>query len=63
MPSHDALDMGEREPGKARLQETVDPHVVLVGRDHDGLHLGRKRQVRAWSGQAKPKKGPEVIVE
>src|SRR5262249_42487393 len=40
----DALDMRERQPGKARLEEAVDPHVVLIIRHHHGLHLGRQRQ-------------------
>ncbi len=42
--ANDALDVGERQSGKARLQEAVDAHVVLVRRDDDGLDLGRKRR-------------------
>ena len=42
----DALDMAEREAGKARLEEAVDAHAVLVRRDGDGLHLGGFQQGR-----------------
>ena len=38
----DALDMAERQAGKARLEEAVDAHAVLVRRDGDGLHGGGK---------------------
>ncbi len=37
----DALDVTERQAGKFRLEETVEPHVVLVGGDGDGLDPGR----------------------
>ncbi len=37
----DALDMAEREPGKARLEEAVYAHIVFVRGDGDGLHAGR----------------------
>ena len=40
----DALDMGERQAGKARLEKAVDAHVVLVRGHDDGLHLGRQRR-------------------
>ena len=40
----DALDVGERQAGKARLEKAIDPHVVLVGGDDHGLHLGRQRR-------------------
>ena len=39
--ANDALDVGERQAGKTRLEETVDAHVVLVGGDDHGLNLGR----------------------
>ena len=42
--ANDALDVGERQARKARLEETVDAHVVLVGGDDDGLDLGRQRR-------------------
>ncbi len=40
----DALDVGKRQAGKARLEKAVDPHVVLVRRHHDGLDFGRQRR-------------------
>src|SRR5262249_53664870 len=36
----DALDVGKRQPRKPRLKETIDPHVVLVRGDDDGLNPG-----------------------
>ena len=42
--ANDALDVGERKPRKARLEEAVDAHVVLVGGNDDGLDLGRQRR-------------------
>src|SRR4029453_10831103 len=39
----DALDVGERQSGKARLKKAVDPHVVLIRRYDDGLNLCRQR--------------------
>jgi hypothetical protein len=39
----DALDVGERQPWKACLEEAVDPHVVSSAVDH-GLDLGRQRR-------------------
>src|SRR4029077_8274798 len=38
----DALDVGERQAGKARLEKTVDAHVVFVGGDDHGLDFGRQ---------------------
>ena len=35
----DALDVRERQAGKARFEKAIDAHVVLVGRHFDGLHL------------------------
>src|SRR5215469_11620847 len=34
--------MGERQAGKARLEEAVDPHAGFVRRDREGLHGGRR---------------------
>ena len=42
--ANDALDVGERQTRKTRLEETVDAHVVLVRGDDDGLNLGRQRR-------------------
>ena len=39
----DALDVGERQAGKARLEKAVDAHVVLVRGHDDGLDLCRQR--------------------
>src|SRR5262249_40438416 len=41
----DALDVGERQAGKARFEEAIDAHVVLVGRHGDGLHLDRQQRL------------------
>ena len=38
----DALDVTERQAGKSRLEEAIDPHVVLVRRNIDVLHAGGK---------------------
>ena len=35
--SDDALDMTERQAGKARFEEAVDAHAVLIGGDGRGL--------------------------
>jgi hypothetical protein len=35
----DALDMGERQAGKARFEEAIHAHVVLIGGHDHGLHL------------------------
>ena len=47
----DALDVAERQAGKPRLEETVDPHAVLVAADVDGLHAlaGLVADLWAWS--------------
>ena len=29
--AHDALDVAERQPGKPRLEEAIDPHAGFVG--------------------------------
>ena len=42
--ANDALDVGERQAGKARLQKAVDAHVVLVRRHDHGLHFRRQRR-------------------
>ena len=39
-------------PRKPRLEKTVDPHVVLVRRHHDGLDLCRQRRRLARASQA-----------
>src|SRR5665213_265513 len=39
---NDALDVGKRQAGKARLEKAIDAHVVLVRRHHDGLHFDRQ---------------------
>ena len=39
LPDH-ALDVGERKPGKARLEEAVDAHAGFVGAHLGGLHAG-----------------------
>ena len=65
----DALDMAEGELREARLEEAVDPHIVLVLRHHELLHAGRehlrghgldlgaRRRIRdrrlAWRGLAR----------
>jgi hypothetical protein len=36
----DALDVRERQPGEARLQEAVDAHACLVRRHPHVLHRG-----------------------
>ena len=46
----DALDMGERQAGEARLEEAVDTHVVLVRRHLDGLDLGRQQGFDGFFG-------------
>src|SRR3712207_2576460 len=61
----DALDVGERQAGKARLEEAVDAHVVLVSSDDDGLDFCRQRQLglcvlgldRHWSRLVPPRLG------
>src|SRR5580693_1997203 len=40
----DALDVGERQAGKARLKKAVDAHVVLVRGHHHGLNFSRERR-------------------
>ena len=36
----DALDVGERKPGKPRLEETIDAHAGFIAANRDGLHAG-----------------------
>jgi hypothetical protein len=69
----DALDVGERQAGKTRLQKTVDPHIVLVRGHDNGLNFGGQRRrldgdllwlghKRLWlggtrRGRGKPRRG------
>ena len=46
----DALDVGERETRKLRLQEPVDPHAGLVRRDRHCLDAGCDRRWRRGLG-------------
>ena len=39
----DALDMGERQPGKARLEEAIDAHAGFVRAHLGGLHAASRR--------------------
>jgi hypothetical protein len=41
--SNDALDVGEGEPRKSRLEKAIDPHAGFVGCDFSGLYAGRGR--------------------
>ncbi len=43
----DALDVGERQAGKARLEKAVDAHVVLIRCHDNGLNFFRQRR---WLG-------------
>src|SRR5437879_6090816 len=40
----DALDVRERQAGKARLEKAIDAHVVLVSGHDDGLNFCRQRR-------------------
>ncbi len=40
----DALDMAERQAGKARFEEAIDAHAGFVGGDTDILHGSRKQR-------------------
>jgi hypothetical protein len=42
--SNDALDVGEGEPRKPRLDETIDAHAGFVGCYLGGLYAGRGRR-------------------
>src|SRR5947207_2780780 len=52
--ANDALDVAEREPGKARLEEPIEPHVGFVARDRDRLHTGGDGLRRWWLGARRP---------
>jgi hypothetical protein len=41
----DALDVGEAQARKPRLEETVHPHAGFVGGHRDVLHAGRRRRL------------------
>jgi hypothetical protein len=41
--SNDALDVGEGEPWKPRLDKAIDPHAGFVRCDFGGLYAGRGR--------------------
>ena len=47
----DALDMGERQPRKAGLEEAVDAHAGFVAGHGDGLHAGLAIVLTARSAQ------------
>jgi hypothetical protein len=50
----DALDMGERQAGKARFQKAIDAHVVFVGRHHHRSEpLSAMAAARARSSRAR----------
>jgi hypothetical protein len=43
-----ALDVGERQRRKSRLEKAVDPHAGFIGGDHDGLDFGGFLGKRNW---------------
>src|SRR5262249_187014 len=60
----DALDVREREAGKARFEKPIDPHAGFVGGDRDGLDAARHRCLRRlglgspYVGKRAPGSGP-----
>ncbi len=56
----DALDVTERQAGKARLKETVDPHIVLVRCHGDVLHAGGEEGGFGWRGGRRRERLPAL---
>src|SRR5262249_56512719 len=55
--SNDALDVGEGEPRKPRLDEAIDAHAGFVGCYLGGLYAGRGRRAFADGRAAAPLRG------
>src|SRR5262249_28677458 len=55
--SNDALDVGEGEPRKPRLDEAIDAHAGFVGCDFGGLYAGRGRRAVGDERAAAPRRG------
>ena len=55
--SNDALDMGEGEPRKPRLDEAIDAHAGFVRCYLGGLYAGRGRRALADGRAAAPLRG------